>query len=149
MKKLTLLILVFILAAYSAGAPSEFDRNLQKWVDAGISHYRFSPFIGCFCPFGQDMPLTIEVQNNQAVSMTYSDGTRVPDDDPQYAFFDKYATIDRIFSELESGLEGEADEVTAVYDTTYGYPTQVNFDFIKNAIDDELGLTVSNFEVLQ
>jgi len=34
------------------------------------------------------------------------------------------------------------------YDSTYGYPVEINIDFIKNAIDDELYLSASEFEVL-
>ena len=37
--------------------------------------------------------------------------------------FDKYATIDRIFAELEADLNGAADKVTVEYDPTYGFPT--------------------------
>jgi hypothetical protein len=35
------------------------------------------------------------------------------------------------------------------YDPTYGFPSQVSIDYIKRAVDDELGLQVSNFEVLE
>jgi len=57
-------------------------------------------------------------------------------------------TIDRIFSELETDINGAADEVVVKYDPTYGFPTEASIDFIKEAIDDELYLTLSNFEEL-
>jgi hypothetical protein len=34
------------------------------------------------------------------------------------------------------------------YDPTYGFPTNVQIDFIKNAADDELSLFVPSFERL-
>jgi hypothetical protein len=43
----------------------------------------------------------------------------------------------------------EADEVVVVYDTTYGFPTSITIDQIKEATDDELYVTVENFEILQ
>jgi hypothetical protein len=86
MKKITLLILALILTACSAGATTDFDKNLAKWNDANISHYRYQLFIGCFCPFAGDMPLTIEVKDGEIVSMTRFDGTPISETDPSYAF---------------------------------------------------------------
>ena len=77
MKKIILLLLALMLTACSFGAPSELDKNRQTWQDAGITHYRFSLHIGCFCAFRDQMPLTVEVQNGEIVSMTYADGTLV------------------------------------------------------------------------
>lgn len=153
MKKLILLTLIVILTACSAGTPTdtptELERNRQTWQDAGITHYSFSLNVGCFCAFRDQMPLTIEVQNGKVVSITALDGTLVPATDPGYETFERYATIDRIFSELEAGLAGGADEVTVTYDATYGFPREIYFDFILEAADDELSITVSNFVALQ
>jgi hypothetical protein len=38
--------------------------------------------------------------------------------------------------------------VTVEYDAAYGFPTKADFDFEEMAIDDELYLSTSNFEVL-
>jgi len=149
MKKITLLLLALILTACSFGARSELYKNRQTWQDAGITHYRFSLHVGCFCPFREKMPLTVEVQNGEIISMTYSDGTLVDKTDPNYETFSQHATIDRIFSELEAGLKGDADEVTVTYDSTHGFPSEIYFDYIKAAMDDELSLTVSEFEILK
>ncbi len=146
MKKLTLLFLALILSACSLGGRSEIRRNQQKWQDAGISHYRYNLFVGCFCAFSQDMPLVIEVKDGQIVSMEYQSGNEM--DASSRQLFEKYATIDRIFSELQTNVIGKADEVNITYDPTYGFPTKVNVDFIKNAMDDELALTISDFEKL-
>jgi hypothetical protein len=146
MKKLILIGLVIVLAACSLVAPSEFESNLQKWEQADISHYRYELFIGCFCIFVENMPLVIEVKDGEVVSMEYANGNAIDENDRE--FFERFATIDRLFSELEADLAGEADEVTVTYDSTYGFPSQVSIDYIKEAIDDELGLIASNFEVL-
>jgi hypothetical protein len=149
MKKIILLLLVFILTACSFGANSELDKNLQKWQDSSVTHYRFALNIGCFCPFRDQMPITVEVQHGEIISMNASDGTPIVETDPNYENFSRYATIDRIFSTLEAGLAGDADEVTVTYDPTYGFPTEIYFDYIKAAADDELSLSVSEFEVLK
>ncbi len=151
MKKLIFLTLtlIIILTACSFGASSELEKNRQTWLDSGITHYRFSLNIGCFCAFRNQMPVKVEVQNDEIISMTYPDGTLIATTDQNYENFSRHATIERIFSELEAGLAGGADEVTVAYDSSRGFPSEIYFDYIKDAVDDELSLTVSNFEVLK
>jgi hypothetical protein len=148
MKKIILLLLIVVLAACSFGASNEFERNRQTWQSAGITHYRFELVIGCFCPFRNQMPITVEVQNEKIVSITYPDGTLVAESDPNYKTFSQYATIDRVFAELESGL-AKAEKTTVTYDSTYGFPTEIHFDYIIAAMDDEFSLGISKFETLK
>ena len=150
MKKLILIVMTFILAACASanalGNQSEIEQNREKWQNAGISHYRYHLAISCFCVFTQDMPLILEVQDGKVVSMEYQNGKEI---DPSLTeLFEKYATIDRVFAELEAGLNGAADEVTVKYDPTYGFPSEATIDVEKQATDDELYLTLSNFEKL-
>ena len=146
MKKILLLVLSLILAACSTA--SEYDQNLKKWQDADVAHYQFDLFIGCFCPFRDMMPLTIEVLNGEVVSITQQDGTAVTENDPSYTYFVEVATVDRLFEKLNSSLNGGADEVLVTYDATYGFPVTISIDQIKEAIDDEIAYQVANFEVL-
>ena len=150
MKKLILIVMTLILTACASanalGNQSEIEQNKEKWQDAGISHYRYHLAISCFCVFTQDMPLILEVRDGKVVSMEYQNGKEI---DPSLTeLFEKYATIDRIFAELEAVLNGAADEVIAKYDPTYGFPTEVTIDVEKQATDDELYLSLSNFEKL-
>ena len=150
MKKLILIVMALILAACvsvnALGTQSEFEQNQEKWQDAGISHYRYHLSISCFCIFAQDMPLIVEVQNGKVVSMEYQSGKQI--DPSLLELFERYATIDRVFGEVKSGLNGAADEVIVKYDPTYGFPTEVKIDVEKQATDDELYLTLSDFEKL-
>jgi Family of unknown function (DUF6174) len=146
MRKFIYIFIALALAACSMGNPSELERNQQKWQDSGISHYRFSLFIGCFCVFSQDMPLNIEVQDGKVVSMEYQSGKTIEEGNRE--LFRRYETIDQIFSELEKDINGEADDVVVAYESKYGYPAQVNIDFVKDATDDEITLNISAFEKL-
>lgn len=148
MKKIILLLLIIIITACSFGAQNEFERNRQTWQSAGIAHYRFALVIGCFCLFRDKMPITVEVQNEKIVSMTYPDGTLVAESDPNYKTFSQYATLDRVFAELASGL-AKAEKTTVTYDPAYGFPNEIHFDYIVAAMDDELSLGVSKFETLK
>ena len=160
MKKLLLLVLVILLSGCAtianAGVPkSEVEQAREKWQNANITHYRFKLFLGCFCVFSQDMPLNIEVKDGQVVSMKYQSGKEV--DANLVEYFQRFATIDKLLDEIENGFEvnenvdtagDKADEIKVTYDETYGFPSQVNIDFIKNAIDDELSLQITDFEKL-
>ena len=53
-----------------------------------------------------------------------------------------------LFAELEAGLNGGADNVVVAYDPTYGFPTEITLDFEEQAADDELYLSISDFEAL-
>ena len=148
MKKSILILLAFILVACSAGG-SELSRNQQKWEDANITHYRFELNISCFCAFRDQMPLTVEVQDGKVVSMTYADGQAVALDDPLREYFEKFATIDGLFAELESATSSaDAGDIIVKYDAALGFPTEASIDYIKEAVDDELYITVAGFEAL-
>lgn len=147
MKKIIFILLAILVAACSK--TSEYDSNLKKWQDANVSHYRFQLNIGCFCGFRNDMPLTIEVKDGQIVSITKVDGTLVTSTDQFYGLYSTYSTIDNLFGQLKSELEGTAYKVEVTYDAAYGFPSDVYIDRIKDAADDETSLQVSNFEVLQ
>lgn len=152
MKKLLLVLMTLVLAACTAlagaaGDQSEIEQNKEKWQDANPSHYRYNLHISCFCVFVENMPLVIEVQDGEVVSMEFENGAEI-DPSIRQDLFDKYATMDRIFAELEADLDGAADKVTIEYDATYGFPTKADIDFVEEAIDDELYLSISDFEVL-
>ncbi len=148
MKKVIFILLVIALAACSAQPKSEVEKNRQTWLDAKITHYRFSLHIGCFCAFRSQMPLSVEVKDGSVISITDVDGSPIAADDPNYEYFSRYATIERVFDILEAGLNSEAEEVTVTYDPAYGFPSEIYFDYIKAAADDELSLNISNVEVL-
>lgn len=147
MKKITLLFFAIVLAACSFSG-SELSRNQAKWQEAGITHYRFQLNVSCFCLFRSQMPLTIEVKDGEIISMTDVNGEAFPMDDPMSDLVLKYATIDRIFTELGSDSVQKADRLTLSFDPVYGFPADAAIDFIELAADDELYITVSGFEPL-
>lgn len=147
MKKIFLLGIVLVLAACGGGGTSsEFDQNVTKWNDANINHYRMQLSVSCFCPFRDINPITVEVKDGQIVSMIGVNGAEILDTDPVYESLSQYATIDALFTWLGDAL-ANADKVEVSYDVVYGFPTTVAVDYITEAIDDEIWIEVSNFEV--
>ena len=153
MKKLLFLftLMAIVLTACGAaavsGSQTEIGQNKEKWQEQGISHYRYNLHISCFCVFVENMPLVIEVQDGKVVSMEFQNGAEI---DPalRQDLFDKYATIEGLFTEVEAALNGAAENVVVKYDPTYGFPTEVTIDVSQQVADDELYLTISNFEEL-
>ena len=148
MKKLCGFVLVFLLVACVSPMRSDFEQHQKQWREANIAHYRFELNMVCFCTFRNRMPLQIEVLNGQVAAMTDNTGKAITSVDAHYDFFARYATIDRLFSELQTSLNGKADQIAVAYHPSYGFPTRINIDRIKRAADDELGLAVSAFERL-
>jgi FKBP-type peptidyl-prolyl cis-trans isomerase 2 len=98
------------------------------------------------------MPLVMEVKDGEVVSMEYQNGKEI--DPTLLELFQRYNTLEKLFAGLENRFlvegtdQGPAEKVTVTYDETYGFPKEITIDFIEKAIDDELYLTVSEFEVL-
>lgn len=157
MKKLLIFVLAIVLSACTtianAGQPkSDVEKARDKWQAANISHYRMNLFVSCFCVFNEEMPLVVEVRDGEVVSLESESGKELNPTNLQY--YERYLTIEKLFAEIEKGFKtegsdsGAADKVTVTYDETYGFPTEINIDFVEEAIDDELYITVSNFEAL-
>lgn len=142
------LFFVLILALSACGGGSAFQQNRGKWEGQNIDHYRFTVAVSCFCPFA-NVKVTYEVLNGQVVNQSVQTTPDNPVDEALVSdFYQSYNTIEKVFGYVENAIE-EADETTIEYDPTYGFPATVSVDWIELAIDDEMYLTLSNFESLQ
>jgi hypothetical protein len=95
------------------------------------------------------MPLAVEVKDGEVVSLADKDGNPISANDPLFEYFNTFATIDRLFAELEGAMgSADAGEITVKYDAALGFPAEASIDYIKEAVDDELYVTVSGFEQL-
>ena len=141
------LFFVMVLTLSACGGESTFQRNKDKWESQNIDHYRFTLVVGCFCPFA-GAEVTYEVLNGLVVNETVKPAPERPDDPTRISdFYQPYNTIGKVFDYVEQS-EKEADETTTQYEPSYGFPSSVTVDRIKQAADDEMYLTLSNFEVL-
>jgi hypothetical protein len=157
MKKFLLLVLTLVLSACTAIASaqepkSEVQLAREKWQAANISHYQINVDVSCFCAFRDEMPLIVEVKDGEVVSLKSGTGKELNSTNLQY--YERYLTIEKLFDEIEKGFKAEgsdqnpAEKVEVKYDETYGFPTSINIDFVEQATDDELYITVSDFQKL-
>jgi len=146
------LAFVFLfLATFSADADlnrSVLKSNKAKWEQAGISAYTFKLHVICFCGFLELNPLSIEVKDRDILSITPATRQRRSEFDSNFHLFSQYATIDRLFGELQSEFAA-SDEVIVTYDPTYGFPAKARFDRSKRGVDDEVTLEITDFKVRQ
>jgi len=81
------------------GSQSEIEQNKEKWENANISTIAITYPLPVSVSLAR-ICLMIEVQDGEVVSMEYQSGNEI--DATSRELFEKYATIDRIFSELEA-----------------------------------------------
>jgi hypothetical protein len=92
----------------------------------------------CFC--GQPFvgPARVVVQNGTVVSVTF-----LPDP-TQSVGVSGYPTVEGLFDTIRDGLD-RAGSIDVTYDAARGFPTRMAIDWVKNAVDDEITYTVSEF----
>ena len=134
-------VLIIVLLFYSCiktTGDSELSYNQSKWERKNINDYEFTLTINCFCPQERVGPHMIKVVNNEIVSVNnhpYDPGTT-----------GELYTIDQLFTFIETSIERKPYLKTIKYNSTYGYPQNVWFDFNKNMADEELGYQVTDFK---
>jgi hypothetical protein len=117
---------------------NDLEAAKAQWRTAAVTSYTYSLRRSCFCPPESVGPVEISVVNGQVVQRTLVDtGASVTD-------VDRWPDVEGLFEYAERALR-EADEVTVDYHPDYGFPVQVNADWIRQAVDDEENLTVLSF----
>lgn len=115
----------------------ELEANASRWADAGITDYRFTIEMRCFCP--PRAPADVVVANGVPTSIT-RDGQPVSEDDVVAA------TVPDLFRVAREAAQG--DWVTITYDPETGVPLRIDADPARNADDEEYSIIVSGFETL-
>jgi len=146
-KAVSLLFVMVLVLSACGGNGSELQKNREKWEAQIIDHYRYTVVVTCFCMFA-GAEVTYEVQNGQVVNQTIQPHPdRQIDPAEIVSFYEQYNTLDKVFDFVEQ-VNKEADEVTLEYDSNYSFPTEISVDYIKEAIDDEIYISISNLEPL-
>ena len=141
-----LIFLVAILAACGASQRPAFEQNRSLWESQAIHHYRFNLRIGCNCPWYDLMPLTVEVQDGEIVSMVASNAGDIT---PYLQdTFRQHATIESLFDLVDSAISRRVYKLEVQYDPTHGFPTSIVIDPSRMIMDDQTGYYVTNLEVL-
>ncbi|TNE90919.1 MAG: hypothetical protein EP330_07090 [Deltaproteobacteria bacterium] len=126
-------LVALALVACANPQSAELEEQAEVWAAAGIDDYVWDVQRSCFCEFWE--PVRVEVVGGEIASAT----RQVTDGDPvvlESGDYEDWMTVDGLFDEARRAVD-EADEVTLAF-ASEGYPTLVDIDWMKNAIDDEV-----------
>lgn len=141
------IITLALSGAFGATAKTETAPETPQalWESQAVESYRYTLQVGCFCLQEMTQPVIIEVKNGEVASIIYlADGSAANPD-----FFERYDSIDKLFAVINDAQAQGPARLDVTYDETYGVPLSINIDISEMIADEELYLTLSNFETIQ
>lgn len=134
---LLLALLLPFSACQIAGPDDPRTSEYRARFDARYgATYNFNVIRGCFCANSGEHWVQV-VDGAVVAAVRLSDNQPVPADQLEWL-----ETMDEIFDMIERA-EREADDLDVKW-SEFGYPTEFYIDWIKEAADDEIGMTFSN-----
>jgi hypothetical protein len=138
MKYLLTATLLLLAGCGDLFGPSQEERAEEawdRWVATAPPAYRYEVLQSCFCGGpGIGRWLTVIVNDNIVASAWDTEtGAFVPPSE-----LGRIPTAEDLFVTLFDAIDSGADELRAEYDPHFGYPTLLDIDYLRNAIDDEL-----------
>ena len=120
---------------------SELELARTRWAERGPSDYSMTIQRYCFCGPGITQPATVTVSRGVIVSRVYvATGDTVP-----AGVADAYGDVASLFAFIQSAIDEGAYKVDVQYDADFGFPRTITIDWNKNAADDEVSVSVTNF----
>ena len=124
---------------FGIGEEDDLEEAQRRWARQGPPSYTYVFARSCFCGSETTRPVRVTVVNRVVVARQYVDnGNPVPDQWTSY-----FPAMEGVFQIVYDAIHRDADEVSATYDGRLGYPLVVEIDYVRNAIDDELNLSVT------
>lgn len=125
-----------ILIQEEDSVQAELLRAQSRWERSGITRYQYTAAWQCFCMPNYIADVTVDVQDDDVLSITFVDITGdVPDPE-------RYGTIDAFFARIQDAIDRDAAAITAEYDAMLGYPTRVFIDYEEMIADEEQGFII-------
>lgn len=120
-------------------ALDELERNQELWERVAPVSYQYAVERLCFCGVEARGPVRVTVAGTVVSSRFYIDnGDPVP---PNFA--DLFPTVGGLFDILRDAIDREAHEIRVTYDPETGVPIDFWIDYLEMAIDEEVGIRVT------
>jgi len=148
-KTLLLFIIPLISCSLFTNENDGYETALAKWEESKLVDYEYRYDLGCFCPQLTPAVLVINADTiYQVLDPFERDSVMVQTGENSYeyageAYKDFFKTIDDLFEVIKKARG--ADKLKVEYDEEKGFPTRIDIDYDRNASDDEVLYTVSNF----
>jgi hypothetical protein len=114
-----------------ADRQAALDASRAVWDDAGITAYVYELRRECYCALAGDF--TVTVVDGVVVRAERPEHGLIPAEEFQFV-----ETVDDLFGAVQEAIDERAFRFTVAYHPELGYPTVVDLDPIKNAIDEEV-----------
>jgi hypothetical protein len=132
-----ILALGLLAACGNPNAPDDLDDAQRAWNEQGIDSYRLVFDRICFCltDHAGRFEVTVIGGNVTSVIDPMTGRERVRSDEVAY-------TVPALFDLIAREHREGADEVDVEYHRDLGYPLAIQIDRVRQAVDDELEITV-------
>ncbi len=146
---------ILILIAFVGFSCEEDEMNVELtklekqkliWQLNRPADYSYRIFKTCLCPAYERGPFKVTVRNYNIADIQYL-GAR-PLEIQSSMLSNANLQLDSLFGTMQQHFLQNPDKVLIDYDPEYGYPAEVSIDFIRTTTDDEVGIFISNFELL-
>lgn len=121
---------------------SALRRAEGRWSRSGVQDYQVVVEYLCFCVYTRPVRITVRF-GNVVSRVDVQTGQPVP------AAGDHVRDLAGLFALIRDAIARDAHRLDAMYDSTYGFPTLIDIDYIQNATDDELQIRTSEFQPLR
>ena len=128
-----------------SSAAGDLRAARAEWERQGISSYRYTIRRSCECLPEATAPARVEVRDGRTVSVVAA--TSASQVRPEA--FQRYDTVEELFAVIEETIERDPYRFSARYDARLGYPLEYSVDFDREHADDEGGLAITDFEVIE
>jgi hypothetical protein len=136
MKVTRTLVAILLFGACTSGT----SESRHKWEAAEVNDYRWKVSSRCFGPCGT---IVATVVDGEPVSWRYLASTGGPRLDLTDEDLDDWSfpslTVEGLFDEID---ETESEAIEVEFDEALGYPIHIFFDYVVDAIDDEVTYSV-------
>jgi hypothetical protein len=148
---LVLFLIPFMGCSLFINENDGYEDALKKWEETKNSNYEFLYNVGCFCP--QTTPAIVVVSSDTVYQILEPESRdslylQTGESTFEYAgdlFPDFYHTIDELFDTIKKARK-EAHELDVSFDKRVGFPESINIDYYKDAVDDEIIYSVTEYQ---
>jgi hypothetical protein len=137
---------IAVLSACDCEAPNDpgtIDDPQERWEAWHKDSYQMTVNLTCFCTMWGDYRVTVK---NGAITSAVQTSTGDTVSVTSLELGGRLLTIDDYFRFIDTLRAGEADSVRTEFHPQYGYPILIDIDYILEAIDDELTITISDLQ---
>ena len=143
-----LLILLLFLGLLSCNSTHKlneaeriFKHNYDLWLKQNVESYSITFQRRCFCILDVTKPAHIVVEKDKKVQANYiQSGEPVPEE-----YLESFLSIKEAFKLISEAIEQKAESIKVNYNSQHGFPTEVNIDYNSEIVDEEIYLSISNF----